>query len=142
MTWPKDLTDSTFLGHFRFTIFLLKYPDTRTPPPPRGTPTSIIILDDPISYISYISQVRAKSPMDEHFPIYTRHKIYMVSIGNDDYSLVITAVQLLQDKQKHRRYSFITTTLACQHPATFTSLEEHHVLFDQGRTLLETYHPP
>ena len=56
------------------------------------------ILDYPIFYVTYISQVPSNSPIDDQIPLDTGQNIYVVSIENQDPSLAATAFQMLRDK--------------------------------------------
>ena len=44
---------------------------------------NIPILDDPICYIHYISQLPPNSPTIDQFTMYTRLNIYIVVIDNE-----------------------------------------------------------
>ena len=66
-----------------------------------------------------------------------RRNIYVVSTDNEYPSLAYPDVQLLRDKQKGSRSSYIMLTLALRHTYSLTSLEKYHAFFDQCRPLLE-----
>ena len=82
----------------------------------------INILDDPISYITYISKVPSTFPISEKFPMDTHCNIYVVTIYNDEPELASTAVQIIRYKQKRAISSFVMISLYCQHPYALTSL--------------------
>ena len=61
------ISDSPFSSAELLTLELLL--------PPRGNPMNITILDDPISSITYISQVPSTSPTTGHSPMDTHQNI-------------------------------------------------------------------
>ena len=60
---------------------------------------NITIIDDPISYIPYISQVPSISPIADQFPMDSYRNIYVVAIDNEDISPASSSVQLLRYKK-------------------------------------------
>ena len=81
------------------------------------------ILDDPISYITYIFKVPSMSPIADQFTMDAHRNIYMLVIDNKEPLLASTAVQLLWYKQKRARYSYVLLTLAHRHPSLINYLE-------------------
>ena len=98
---------------------------------------NIAVLDYPISYIPYTSQVPSTSPIYDQFPMYTHRTIYVVSIDNEEIALSRTAVHLIRDKQKRAGSSSAKVTLAQKRPSALTSLDKHHALFDQSYFILD-----
>ena len=91
--------------------------------PQSGTSINITIIENPISYITYISQVPSTSPIAYQFPMNTHRNIYLVSIYNEDPSLASSSLQLIWDKQKQAISASVVITLARKNPYALTSLE-------------------
>ena len=98
---------------------------------------NITILDYHISYISYITQLPSMSPIEDQFATDARRNVYVVAIYNEDPLSVSTTVQLLRDKQKRDRLSYLTPTLTWRHPSTIILLEGNCDFFYHSHPLLE-----
>ena len=77
------------------------------------------------------------TPVLTSLRVYTRCKIYMLAIDNEEPALSITALQILWDKQQRGISSSGKITPYRWRPSVITSLEGHCALFDQGRHILE-----
>ena len=84
---------------------------------------NITIIDDPISYISYISQVSSTSPIADQFTVDAFRNIYVLSVYNKEPSLASTDAQLIQYRKEKSRLSYVMLTLACRPTYVLASLE-------------------
>ena len=82
-----EITDSPFASSEILALDLLL--------PTSGTPINITLLNEPISYILYISPVPSTSPISDQFSMENRCIIYVVAIENEDPALATTAIQII-----------------------------------------------
>ena len=81
--WLKEPSNSTLLGNFCLTIFLIRSPEPRAPPPSKRDPYKYHYYRlSHNTYIPHISEVTSKSPIEDQFTMDQRRIIYVAEIDN------------------------------------------------------------